>query len=271
MKKTFTIILSIIFLASCADISFNKTKKLISDSSSYDIESLSKIEDKISKSHYSIEQANEIRLLYTDYINNVGKRITDSINDLLYNAEVDYLEVYDNTKILSEKLQNYGIVLDYVEGSIYYEILPLHVYNLFQKYLTQYEQMVASIQQKEIEEPILIDAGIVVPCSEIANRLHETELIIQEYNDTSNMEIHEYKQRYMILLMFGSDNTPAFDWYTHEMNEDFKNEIINYINEYPDSPCSKIFSEYIQILSKTNFKENKESRKFIEKLIKSFY
>ena len=133
MKKTFTIILSIIFLASCADISFNKTKKLISDSSSYDIESLSKIEDKISKSHYSIEQANEIRLLYTDYINNVGKRITDSINDLLYNAEVDYLEVYDNTKILSEKLQNYGIVLDYVEGSIYYEILPLHVYNIFQK------------------------------------------------------------------------------------------------------------------------------------------
>lgn len=274
MKKTFTIILSILFLASCADISFNKTKKLISDSSSYDIESLSKIEDKISKSHYSIEQANEIRLLYIDYINNVGKRITDSINDLFCNtdvSELNFLEVYENTNLQSKELQNYGIILYYVEGSVYYDILPLHVYNVFQEYLTPYDQKLAYIQQKEIEEPILIDAGIVVPCSEIANRLHETELIIQEYNDTSNMEIHEYKQRYMILLMFGSDNTPAFDWYTHEMNEDFKNEIINYINEYPDSPCSNIFSEYIQILSKTNFKENKESRKFIEKLIKSFY
>lgn len=272
MKKTFTIILSVILLASCANNDFEETQKLINTCSTYNTTSISQIETKIYASKYTKEEAMEVFNLYNEFLNKVGKHITDSINNLLFSSDVDYLKIYENTERKSIELQNYGIFLYNMEGGVDYDILPLHVTTLFLNYLSPCEKELASIQQNEILDPILIDAGIIVPCSEIARRLHETEIILQDNPDSiCAPEIREYQQRYLILLMFGSDNTPAFNWNTHEMNADFKNEINNYINEYPDSPCSQIFSEYIAILKGNNFKENKESRKFIEKLIKSFY
>lgn len=272
MKKTFTIILSVILLASCANNDFEETQKLINTCSTYNTNSISKIETKICASKYTKEEAMEVYSLYNEFLNKVGKHITDSINTLLFSSDVDYLKIYENTERKSIELQNFGIFLYNIEGGVDYDILPLHITILFLNYLSPCEKELASIQQNEILNPILIDAGIIVPCSEIASRLHETEIILQDNTDSiCAPEIREYQHRYLILLMFGSDNTPAFNWNTHEMNADFKNEINNYINEYPDSPCSQIFSEYITILKGNNFKENKESRKFIEKLIKSFY
>lgn len=272
MKKTFTIILSILLLASCINNDYKETQKLISEANNFDIKTLSKITSKISDSEYSKDEALEIRNLYVQYLNDIGSQISDSINTLIFSTDIDNYKIEEITERKRLELQKYGIVLYNIEGELSYYILPYYVTSLFIDYLSPCEIELSIVQQKEIEDPVIIDAGIVVPCSEIANRLHNTEMILQECTDsTCFQELHEFQQMYLMLLIFGIDNTPAFDWNTHEMDMDFKNEIINYINEYPELPSSKIFSEYIEILKKTNFKESKESRKFIEKLTKTFY
>ena len=53
MKKTFTIILSILLLASCINNDYKETQKLISEADNFDIKTLSKITSKISDSKYS--------------------------------------------------------------------------------------------------------------------------------------------------------------------------------------------------------------------------
>ena len=93
MKKTFTIILSILLLASCINNDYKETQKLISEADNFDIKTLSKITSTISDSKYSEDEALEIRNLYVQYLNDMGSLISDSINTLIFSTDRDNYKI----------------------------------------------------------------------------------------------------------------------------------------------------------------------------------
>ena len=128
MKKTFTIILSILLLASCINNDYKETQKLISEADNFDIKTLSKITSKISDSKYSKDEALEIRNLYVQYLNDMGSLISDSINTLIFSTDIDNYKIEEITERKRLELQKYGIVLYNIEGELSYYILPYYVY-----------------------------------------------------------------------------------------------------------------------------------------------
>ena len=61
---------------------------------------------------------------------------------------------------------------------------------------------------------------------------------------------------YRYYLMVGMDNTPAFDYQSNQLLDEYKEAMIYYHNTFAGTPSADILRAYLDILSKNNHTYN---------------
>lgn len=110
------------------------------------------------------------------------------------------------------------------------------------------------IMARESSERMSEDAAIRVTIDEVFARALRSERFIKAYPDS--FKIDQVKERYTIYLFacfFGQDNTPAFDYATGKLDQEFLDSYKKAAESGTDSAIVKATGEYLQVLEDNGY------------------
>lgn len=184
-----------------------------------------------------------------DIISHSGNRIRSRMNALIQDCDT---------------LTAYGIQVYIAEGMVQTEILPLFEIQVFDHYITPCERAIARLQQIEAEDPSQEDESIIVDMTKITQRLAACDSMMITYaNDTLLPVIDDMRMTYLAMLMYGTDNTPAFDWQGNHMNAPTRAAIKSYVTQYPAAFSTPLLKTYLALLQTADFNRNSDIDIFI--------
>ncbi|MBQ0083036.1 MAG: hypothetical protein KBT41_07145 [bacterium] len=270
MRKSLLLFFSIILIMAGCDTKQNTNDKVmeIINRKVYTVASIDSISSLIKSSDdLTKEQVNSLRMEVGDFIREYAEHLCDSLNDRLNDPALtpqETRELLTAINNMSEPSDETGVGVFKVEGYVTYDISPIFIADIFRDYLNEAEYEFAQIEQQEMESPSNIDAEVTISYQEVADRLWRCERLMtsDSINEDLKISLKPYINTYMIIMIYGADNTPAFDWDTHMMSQDVKDAILNYISEHPESECTAVLKEYVTILEKSRYYESHATRAF---------
>lgn len=269
MRKYLLFVITIVaVMTGCQKESTNDKVMEIINHKAYTAASIDSISALITASDdLTREQVNALRMEVGNYIREYAERLCDSLNTQLNNPDLtpqETQELLTAINNMAEPSDETGVGIFKVEGYVTYDISPIFIAEIFRNYLSKEEYEFAEIEQKEMEEPSNIDAEVTISYQEVADRLWRCERLMMSDSITDDLKVSlkPYINTYLIIMMYGADNTPAFDWDTHLMSQDVKDALLNYVNEHPEVESTAVLKEYINILEKSNYYESQATRAF---------
>ncbi len=275
MKNNILLLIAICLLvAGCKKNGTNDKVMEIIGSESYTADNIKQIARLVEQSDDLTE--NEARNLYLEvgnFIRMYAEHLTDSLNNRINDPNLsgeEMRELLQEISRLGDEMDVTGVEIFKVEGQIVYGIAPIFIPNMFKEYITEQEYHFAEIEQLEYDMPSIIDDEVVVSYQEIANRLWECDQMMMDTACAQELKpsIEALINSYMITLMYGTENSSAFDWRTGKMNSDIKDAILNYVNDHPDAPSAITLQKYIEVLEKSKFYETPATRQFFYNFIR---
>lgn len=115
---------------------------------------------------------------------------------------------------LLQEASDLGFKLETSEG-IYYPIINYETYKKFQPYVKPDIAAYIDIMAAESNQPTTSDAAFIITWDELIRRTLEKEAFLNNF-PSSNRTSAVKNSLYVGYLFYGSDNSPAYDWYTEE-------------------------------------------------------
>lgn len=261
-------------LAGCKKNGTNEKVMEIISSESYTADNIKKIARLVEQSDdLTEEEARNLYLEVGNFIRMYAEHMTDSLNNRINDPNIsgeEMKELLQEINRLGDEMDITGVEIFKVEGQIVYGIAPIFIPNMFKEYITEQEYHFAEIEQMEYDMPSIIDDEVVVTYQEIANRLWECDQMMMDTTCASELKssVEALINSYMITLMYGTENSSAFDWRTGKMNSDIKDAILNYVSDHPDAPSAVTLKKYIEVLEKSKFYETPATRQFFYNFIR---
>lgn len=110
------------------------------------------------------------------------------------------------------------------------------------------------------------DAGVIISIDVLINRIDKWGELSK---NVANLEYEKYvEDEYysnLSLLFCGLDNTPSFDWDTHEFNKEILDSMTRFIEDHPNSRTTIDFKQFIELLNKENYKQTKNIDVYFKK------
>jgi len=261
-------------MAGCKKNGTNEKVMEIISSESYTAENIEQIARLVEQSDdLTEEEARNLYLEVGDFIRMYAEHVTDSLNNRINDPNLsgeEMRELLQEINRLGEEMDRTGVEIFKVEGQVVYGIAPIFIPNMFKQYISEQEYHFAEIEQMEYDTPSIIDDEVMVSYQEIANRLWECDQLMMDTSCANELKlnIEALINSYMITLMYGTENSSAFDWRTGIMNSDIKDAIINYVNDHPEAPSAVTLQQYIEVLEKSRFYETPATRQFFYNFIR---
>jgi hypothetical protein len=179
----------------------------------------------------------------------------------------EYSNLREEDFQLQQQLIEIGMMLDMEEGYLYVNIGSSDfIKNNFQKFLSAEMNKFILQTCKERKEKYAGDGAIIIPVKEVAVRAIWWELFLNEFpNFMLSNEAEVNYDIYLEALLQGLDNTPAFDYETQILGNEFKEAYQFVLKSHGNSKTSKIISEYLKVLQKNKFTLTNEVRSFLKK------
>lgn len=195
---------------------------------------------------------------------------TGNIPDLMYK----YFEFkFDYSKIESIKEQElkdllYDItlggfkVLD-IEGT-FMVIVDYDALKTFNEYVDDELKAYIEILALRYNDPVAIDASVMVNPIELEKRIIQMESYIKSYDNPERKEVMlSMYQGYMMVYMSGSENTPVFDYDTGAMNPDMFKTFETASSTYKDTIFGKVMNKYVELLKQEGFINTEKVQDFV--------
>ncbi|MDO4190844.1 MAG: hypothetical protein Q4D14_04035 [Bacteroidales bacterium] len=268
------ILLLPIFISCNRQNRYAKAKQLLDVSVQISIENLDSAANIIKQwPKLPIQQAVELRENFCYYqmvcADMMAWELERKIDSIAFSSNINgvfFREKTDSLLDIYSKYEIYGIKLNIYEGEVMAEIMPDYEAEVFQRYLSKCEQELQKILQKEAENPCVIDEEIVVDYNIIARRLLSCDVLIDKYENDNLLPVIDGERKfYLSLFMYGTDNTPAFNWETNTLRPTIKSVLEKYISKHPHAHSTTDISEFLHILKKSNYKRSIETDFFISK------
>ncbi len=209
------------------------------------------------------------KLIRNAHIKNLNESNSELLNKYVnfYDEDKEDFVIPENVKKIENQLKAVDIEFWYI-GEGYTEIRskPQHFFNIFKGNVTQdYEDYIKQIAYQN-KEWYSMDAGIVIPFSEVGEIAIFWENFLNKYKKSKLYS--KAKMQYNMHLkdfILGEDNTPTV--YDDE-SEPVYIEIYNeFIKKYPNSEVTKKVKELINLVAKKmTYEEIRDKMKF-EKII----
>lgn len=200
--------------------------------------------------------------------------VVDTVNQSLFQDTTDYSNlVYNNNpnvpekqKAFQQRLQANHINLQGDgEGGVYAVADYDWVNSVLQPKTSGAVDQYLSLVSKEEKAPTLLDAGLAIEITDLVDRLISSEELAKR-NLPGRFSEHaaQLNQFYTNTLLFGSDNSPALDYNSIALTDEFKKGYDYLLSTYPASGAAKLVSEWQEVIkSKSNKKVQEWRQKFL--------
>ncbi|WFR60558.1 hypothetical protein P9222_18380 [Paenibacillus amylolyticus] len=117
-------------------------------------------------------------------------------------------------KKLLQEASDLGFKLETSEG-LYYPIINYEIYQKFKPFVKADIAAYIDIMATESNQMTTADAGIIIPWNELIQRALAKEAFLNNFPNSNRTTVVK-QWLFVEYLFYGSDNTPAYDWYTDE-------------------------------------------------------
>lgn len=154
--------------------------------------------------------------MYTELFQSV---LSQAHSNIGYEQQLTYSRLLKEIKHptvlkLLQEASDMGFKLETSEG-LYYPIINYEVYKKFQPYVNPDIVAYIDIMAAESNQATTSDAAFVITWDELIRRTLEKEAFLNNF-PSSNRASAVKNSLYVGYLFYGSDNSPAYDWYTEE-------------------------------------------------------
>lgn len=173
-----------------------------------------------------------------------------------YNEKVlNDLSKITNTdlKIMLQTVFDRGYKFIVPEG-MHEAVIDYSVYRDAAEYASPDIAAYIAIMAMESESRMSTDAAIIVPIDAVLVRAEASEAFLKAYPDSVKFE--QIAERYMIYAdayFFGQDNTPAFDYSTNKLDQEFLDSYQKAMSGDSDSAIVKSLGDYLKILKDNDY------------------
>ena len=125
---------------------------------------------------------------------------------------------------------------------------------------------ISDFDQFELErkQPFAADGALLMPLPDIAARLIFWEKFVDAHPGFILMEEASLTYSYYVLvLLIGMDNTPAFDYQNQTLRKNFRDVYQLVVSKYPGSSSAAIFQEYLKLLRSSGWKQTEQVDEFV--------
>lgn len=213
----------------------------------------------------SPENASRMVMRFEEYQNraiSTEEIVSQDLVDLIQSSNEPYNEkaINEVTEIQSAQLKTavqglfdrgYKIIIP--EGN-YQAVINYGVYKNFEDAVTADIGAYIEIMASESESRMSEDAGIIIPIREVLRRAQACESFLPLYPDSSKAaQVKSKYDGYVDAYFFGQNNTPAFDYFTNALQQEFLDSYRLAASESTGSAIAKAASEYLGILEKNDY------------------
>ena len=199
-------------------------------------------------------------------VNNLVFSDDELADDLVRMAYNQGGEIAQATLDFNQKLVDNGLLVSAVEGSPFIDTNPEVVNPIFLKHLTKPAQGYHELMGIETLEPMSSDGGIIIPISELAERMMSWEKLLAEHSEFQLRKEAQYAYNsYLFFLIAGMDNTPPYDYETGKLNPEHITVYQSIIEKHPNSKSAESLKPLVDMLAKNDYKRTEESSAYIRK------
>lgn len=185
---------------------------------------------------------------------------SDDYTDIVHNR-------FDMNKYpISKKFAENGFTLETGEGMVFpipdwpriHQFFAGRVSPAFKKYLDQ-----ELIERRDLDSE---DGGMIIPVAEIADRAAFWERFNTENPSFVLSERTLMSENWMrLVLINGMDNTPAYDWESKALNEEFKNAWATVQQKYPGTKLAAKCKEISDLYASEGWKYTPKVEEWVTK------
>ncbi|MEG6586905.1 hypothetical protein [Dendrosporobacter sp. 1207_IL3150] len=179
--------------------------------------------------------------------------LSDSYIGAIQNKEVR--EVLQQTR-------NSAFKIETAEG-MYFPVMDYSFYKKYHNYVTPDIAAYIDILAVESEKTPAKDAALRISWDEIIQRALAQEKFIKDYgNSVRAPEMRQLLKQYASFALFGTNNTPLFNYETKLMRSEAKKSYYETKFDPNNGSFSKVMGQYILIVSKNNYKLTNEVNEY---------
>ncbi|AIF50445.1 hypothetical protein [Pelosinus sp. UFO1] len=193
------------------------------------------------------------------------------------NFRGDFSESYINSiqdKVIKDLLletKNKGLKIETAEG-FYFPVIDYSFYKKYQSNLTSDIAAYIDIMSVESDKVAVKDAGLMISWDEVVKRATNQEGFIKEFSNSAKKEdVKTLLKRYLIVALYGTNNTPLFSYEDKLMIPAAKKSYLETIpSNGNEGSFSRIMSDYLTLVKKNDYKLTQEVDEYRKTAIEGF-
>ncbi|WDF64296.1 hypothetical protein [Flavobacterium sp. KACC 22763] len=267
MRKSLTVIASVILLSSCKQTDTkNVQNKETTKKDSIKVENTTQTEqsnsdllEQFSKNKNEVirklktlsnKEANALYEKYSEENTALVQQIAEKeagVLDKFYNEDEANKKA---VKLLGEKLSKHQLEFSEI-GEGYVEIEPVHdfYYQIFKNYVTRDYKDYLYLISEESKSLYSADAGLVISFKDLGDRIISWENFMTKYPDSNLIaSVKEQYKNYQMDYLVGQDNTPTAERATDEnyIYPENIQEFNRFMKKYPKSPTVPLINLFME-------------------------
>ncbi|WP_312561563.1 hypothetical protein [Anaerospora sp.] len=179
-------------------------------------------------------------------------------------GSTDYTNAVEDTAV-KERLaaaKNSGYKIETAEG-MYYPVIDYEMYKKYQSNLTPDFAAYIDIMAVESQQPPAKDAALRISWDELIKRTLAQERYLAQYPDSpKTTEIKMLLNKYAMFALYGTNNTPLFDYDTKQMAAEAKKGYLETAWDDKNGVFSKTMRQYVTVLKKNDESLTRQVREF---------
>jgi hypothetical protein len=184
----------------------------------------------------------------------------------IYMSGLDITKLEDiqdeELKTLLMETRDTGYKVETAEG-MFFPIINYEFHKKYSEYVSEDIKDYIDIMAVESNNVPAKDAALVIGWDEIIERALTQEKFIKNHGNSEKAEeVEQLQQKYLTFMLYGANNTPLFSYDSKEMVPDAKAAYTKALENKDDSTIMRILGEYMDVLSKTDYKLSDEVEKF---------
>lgn len=175
----------------------------------------------------------------------------------------------ENVKALLQDTIDQGYKVETAEGT-FFPVIDYGNTAQFSDYTTDDINAYLQLMKTESDEVAVKDAAIVIEWKEVAERALNQQEFLEAYGDSEKSEdVENLYGRYVNLLVFGANNTPAFSYDSKKLEPELQ-EIYKALAAEEDGKLKELFTDYLPILEKSQYTMTEEVSQYRDQMTKPF-
>jgi hypothetical protein len=174
---------------------------------------------------------------------------------------VDHVQDKELQALLLET-KSYGYKIETAEG-VFFPVIDYGAYQQYKLYVTNDMAAYIDIMTTEADKAPVKDAGLTIEWDEVITRAVTLENFIDQYDDSAKInDVRRMYQRYVSYALYGTNNTPLFNYDTKMMAPKAKESYAKAGDAYPDSKFVQALTEMMTVLEKNNGELTEEMEQY---------